>query len=434
MEIQQPGVTAFTQLSDVPQTYAGAGSKAVTVNAGATGLNFTTSSGGGQSSIQFQDEGVNLGASGTVDTINFTGAGVTASRATNTLTVNVTSGGGSGTVTDASVVTANGFAGTVATSTTTPAITLTTTVTGIVKGNGTALSAAVSNTDYLPVASPVMTTPTLGVASATSINKITITQPATGSTLTIQDGFTLTVTGNVTALSGSHTGSSSGTNTGDQTNITGNAATVTVADAAGDTTTWVMLAGTQTGNQAPLTDTELTYNATTNALTATTFVGALTGNASTATSAATWTTSRSLAGNSVNGSADVPFANKFVVQGTADTGLSAAQFLGALGTGIVKNTTTTGVLSIAINSDLPAMSSTVGGAVPTPPNNTTTYLRGDGTWATVTATQPDLAQDLLSPAVDESITAGYSVMLGMRYTIASGKRLTIGLSGRMRVI
>ncbi len=51
-------------------------------------------------------------------------------------------GGGSGTVTSLSVVTANGFAGTVATATTTPAITLTTTVIGILQGNGTAISAA----------------------------------------------------------------------------------------------------------------------------------------------------------------------------------------------------------------------------------------------------------------------------------------------------
>lgn len=57
--------------------------------------------------------------------------------------------GGSGTVTTVSVATANGFAGTVATATTTPAITLTTSVTGIVKGNGTALSAATPGTDYL---------------------------------------------------------------------------------------------------------------------------------------------------------------------------------------------------------------------------------------------------------------------------------------------
>lgn len=56
---------------------------------------------------------------------------------------------GTGTVTDVSVVSANGFAGTVATSTTTPAITLSTTVTGLLKGNGTAISAAVDGTDYV---------------------------------------------------------------------------------------------------------------------------------------------------------------------------------------------------------------------------------------------------------------------------------------------
>lgn len=61
----------------------------------------------------------------------------------------VISGGGSGTVTTASVVSANGFAGSVATATTTPAITISTSVTGLLKGNGTAISAATSGTDYL---------------------------------------------------------------------------------------------------------------------------------------------------------------------------------------------------------------------------------------------------------------------------------------------
>ena len=56
--------------------------------------------------------------------------------------------GGTGTVTSASVVSANGFAGTVATATTTPAITLTTSITGVLKGNGTAISAATAGTDY----------------------------------------------------------------------------------------------------------------------------------------------------------------------------------------------------------------------------------------------------------------------------------------------
>lgn len=61
--------------------------------------------------------------------------------------------GGSGTVTDVSVVTANGFAGSVATSTTTPAITISTSITGLLKGNGTAISAASSGTDYAPATS-----------------------------------------------------------------------------------------------------------------------------------------------------------------------------------------------------------------------------------------------------------------------------------------
>ena len=46
--------------------------------------------------------------------------------------------------------------------------------------------------------SPTFTTPTLGVASATSINKLTLTTPATGSTLTIADGKTLTASNTLT--------------------------------------------------------------------------------------------------------------------------------------------------------------------------------------------------------------------------------------------
>ncbi len=51
---------------------------------------------GKNSSVQFQDEGTNLGAAGNVDTINVTGAGVVASRTGNAVTINVTAGGGGG--------------------------------------------------------------------------------------------------------------------------------------------------------------------------------------------------------------------------------------------------------------------------------------------------------------------------------------------------
>ena len=53
---------------------------------------------------------------------------------------------------------------------------------------------------------PTLVTPILGVATATSINKVAITAPATGSTLTIADGKTLTVSNTLT-LTGTDTSS-----------------------------------------------------------------------------------------------------------------------------------------------------------------------------------------------------------------------------------
>lgn len=55
----------------------------------------------------------------------------------------------------------------------------------ILKGDNSGNAvAATSNTDFLPVSSPVMTTPTLGVATATSLNKLVVTAPATAATFT----------------------------------------------------------------------------------------------------------------------------------------------------------------------------------------------------------------------------------------------------------
>ena len=70
-----------------------------------------------------------------------------------TLLASSASAATTGTVTTVSVASANGLAGTVANASTTPAITLSTTVTGLLKGNGTAISAATSGTDYAPATS-----------------------------------------------------------------------------------------------------------------------------------------------------------------------------------------------------------------------------------------------------------------------------------------
>jgi hypothetical protein len=139
----------------------------------------------------------------------------------------------SGTVTTVSVVSANGFAGTVANATTTPAITLTTSVTGIIKGNGTALSAATADVDY---EAPHTTLPGYGITDALS-NSTTSTQDGYFSTIKLKDVtnpshyLTLDVNEDLTASRTLHivtgdatrtltfTGNAtiSGTNTGDQT-------------------------------------------------------------------------------------------------------------------------------------------------------------------------------------------------------------------------
>lgn len=201
-----------------------------------------------------------------------------------TKTISATGGGGgSGTVTSVSVVSANGFAGSVANATTTPAITLSTTITGLLKGNGTAISAAVAGTDYqVPITltttgssgaatfiGGVLNIPqyTAGTGTVTSVSVVTAngisgsvatatTTPAITLTLgaitpTTVNGITFSGSGSIansgttalTSFTGS--GTSSGTNTGDQnlfsSVIVSGQTTVTVNSA---TTALTLVAGT----------------------------------------------------------------------------------------------------------------------------------------------------------------------------------------------
>ena len=114
-------------------------------------------------------------------------------------------GGGSGTVTTISITPANGLSGTVANPTTTPQISLSTTITGVLKGNGTAISAATAGTDYAAVGSITTSgiTQTTGkmlgrtTASTGAIEEITI-----GSGLSLSAGTLSNTAGGVASVGG----------------------------------------------------------------------------------------------------------------------------------------------------------------------------------------------------------------------------------------
>lgn len=69
-------------------------------------------------------------------------------------------------------------------------------LTGVITSVGNATSIASqtgTGSKFVVDTSPTLVTPNIGVATATSVNKLTLTAPATGSTLTILNGKTLTV-------------------------------------------------------------------------------------------------------------------------------------------------------------------------------------------------------------------------------------------------
>lgn len=101
--------------------------------------------------------------------------------------------------------------------------------------------------------------------------------PVAGSAIVLDGTISVdagVVTGATSITSTAFVGDLTGAVTGTATNATN----VNVVDSGADTTMWVLCSASQTGNTPARSDAGLTYNASTNALTTTTFIGALTGN------------------------------------------------------------------------------------------------------------------------------------------------------------
>jgi hypothetical protein len=167
-----------------------------TITIGTTEINFVQIS-----SAQIYSAGTGLTLTGTQYSVNASQTQITAvgTLTSGTWTASVIAGqyGGTGvnnsdkTITLGGNLTTSGAHATTFTTTGTTGVTLPTT------GTLATLDGTETFTNKT-LTSPTMTTPTLGVASATSINKVTITAPATGSTLTIADGKTLTASNTLT--------------------------------------------------------------------------------------------------------------------------------------------------------------------------------------------------------------------------------------------
>jgi hypothetical protein len=110
--------------------------------------------------------------------------------------------------------------------------------------------------------------------STTTANGALIVSGGVGIAKNLNVGGNLNVTGSIT---GNVTGNIVGNIVGDVTGTATNANNINIsATTSSDTTTSIVLVANQsTGNQSPFIDSGLTYNANTNALTASTFVGTL---------------------------------------------------------------------------------------------------------------------------------------------------------------
>jgi hypothetical protein len=283
---------------------------------------------------------------------------------------------GVGTVTSASVVSANGFAGSVATATTTPAITLSTTINApVIAGNGTAISAATttgSGSTVVLSGSPTITLPNI---AAVNVSGGIVSFP-TGATDTL-------VSKNSTDILTNKTYDTAGT--GNVLKINGTQVSAVTGTGAVVLATSPALVTPILGTPASGTVTNLTGTASIN-INGT--VGATTPNTGAFTTI-TGTSTLTLGVNATTIGKVKMFGNTsgdVTIQPTAAAGTATVQTLPAT-TGTLVNRVTTAAGVSASNTD-GALSFTLGAITPTTVNGNTlttgTYTLTGGAGKTLT--------------------------------------------------
>lgn len=284
--------TAAGARTSLLPTMTGNGGKAVLVNAGGTDIEYAT-----------------LAGTGTVTSVAFSGG-----------TTGLTSSGGpvtaAGTITLAGTLAiANGGTGATSAGAAMTALAGAATSGYVLRGNGTnVVMAALQASDI-----PTLNQNTSGTA-ANVTGIVSLSNGGTGAT---------NAAGALDAIAG---GVTSGYV------LRGNGTHVTLAALQAGDIPALSYAATNQGFYVGTTSMTINRGSASQALTGITSIDG---------SAAKLTTARTIAGTSFDGSANISLANKFVCGGTSDANLTSAQYLGALGTGLVKNTTTSGTLSIA---------------------------------------------------------------------------------------
>ena len=295
------------------------------------------------------------------------------------------------------------------------------TITGHPTIEGVTSTGATGTGKFVFDTSPTLVTPTLGVATATTINKLTITTPATGSTLTIADGKTLTASNTLT-FTGTD-GSSVAFGTGGTVTYTSNNLSVFAA------TTSAQLAGVisdETGTGALVfANTPTLVTPVLGAATATSIVASA-GFVSTGVFAGTFTDGVIVDYDSANSNARISAggSDKITFYNSADTTRTALLTIGATGHITVEGVTSTG--ATGTGKFVFDTSPTISGATLT--NHVTvegvTSTGATGTGNFVFSSSPTLVTPTLGVATATSINGLTISSTTGTLTIANGKTLT----------